>query len=98
MTADHPPASNIPWARPDGLCPPYAALLADGGCQTELARSAALRQSILKDAFAGKLVPQDPSDEPAAELLARIRATRPAPARRVGKAQRAHAEQTTNDR
>ena len=45
-------------------------------CQTELARSAALRQSILKDAFAGKLVPQDPSDEPAAELLARIRASR----------------------
>ena len=45
-------------------------------CQTELTRSAALRQSILKDAFAGKLVPQDPSDEPAAELLARIRASR----------------------
>ena len=63
-------------------------------CQTELTRSAALRQSILKDAFAGKLVPQDPTDEPAADLLARIRATRPTPARRVGKAQRAHAEQT----
>jgi type I restriction enzyme S subunit len=45
-------------------------------CQTELARSAALRQSILKDAFAGKLVRQDPADEPAAELLARIRAIR----------------------
>jgi type I restriction enzyme S subunit len=41
---------------------------------SEAARSAALRQSILKDAFAGKLVPQDPADEPAAELLARIRA------------------------
>lgn len=47
-------------------------------CETELARSAALRQSILKDAFAGRLVPQDPSDEPAAELLARIRAGREA--------------------
>lgn len=46
--------------------------------ETELARSAALRQSILKDAFAGKLVPQDPADEPAAELLARIRASRAA--------------------
>ena len=45
-------------------------------CQTELTRSAALRQSILKDAFAGKLVPQDPADEPATELLARIRASR----------------------
>lgn len=47
-------------------------------CQTELTRSAALRQSILKDAFAGKLVPQDPDDEPATELLARIRAERDA--------------------
>lgn len=47
-------------------------------CQTELTRSAALRQSILKDAFAGRLVPQDPNDEPAAELLARIRAAREA--------------------
>ena len=41
-------------------------------CQTELTRSAALRQSILKDAFAGRLVPQDPADEPASILLARI--------------------------
>ena len=54
--------------------------------QTELTRSAALRQSILKDAFAGKLVPQDPSDEPAAELLARIRASRPAPVRKKARA------------
>lgn len=41
-------------------------------CETELKRSASLRQSILKDAFAGRLVPQDPSDEPASALLARI--------------------------
>lgn len=47
-------------------------------CQAELTRSAALRQSILKDAFAGKLVPQDPNDEPASELLSRIRAERDA--------------------
>lgn len=43
-------------------------------CETELKRSASLRQSILKDAFAGRLVPQDPSDEPASDLLARIAA------------------------
>jgi type I restriction enzyme S subunit len=43
-------------------------------CKTELKRSASLRQSILKDAFAGRLVPQDPSDEPASDLLARIAA------------------------
>lgn len=55
-------------------------------CQTELTRSAALRQSILKDAFAGKLVPQDPSDEPAAELLDRIRASRTAMPRNKARA------------
>jgi type I restriction enzyme S subunit len=46
-------------------------------CETELARSTALRQSILKQAFSGRLVPQDPSDEPASALLARIRAAGP---------------------
>lgn len=41
-----------------------------------LQRSEALRQSILKRAFAGQLVPQDPTDEPASALLARIHAER----------------------
>ena len=36
----------------------------------------ALRQSILNKAFAGELVPQDPNDEPASALLARIQAER----------------------
>lgn len=43
-----------------------------------LARADALRQSILKRAFAGDLVPQDPTDEPAPALLARIKAERTA--------------------
>jgi type I restriction enzyme, S subunit len=43
-----------------------------------LQKAEALRQSILKKAFAGELVPQDPADEPAAALLARIRAERAA--------------------
>lgn len=41
-----------------------------------LKRADALRQSILKKAFSGQLVPQDPNDEPASELLARIREER----------------------
>ena len=43
-----------------------------------LKQAEALRQSILKKAFSGKLVPQDPNDEPAEKLLARIRAERTA--------------------
>ena len=41
-----------------------------------LKRSAALRQSILKKAFTGHLVPQDSTDEPASALLERIRSER----------------------
>ncbi|GHA09836.1 restriction endonuclease subunit S [Streptomyces echinoruber] len=41
-------------------------------------RSAILRRSLLAEAFAGRLVPQDPADEPADALLARVRAEREA--------------------
>jgi len=41
-----------------------------------LKQSTAQRQNILRAAFAGQLVPQDPNDEPASVLLARIRAER----------------------
>ena len=49
---------------------------------TDLAlhQSAAQRQNILRAAFAGQLVPQDPNDEPASMLLERIRDQRGAQA------------------
>lgn len=47
---------------------------------TSLKQSTAQRQNILRAAFSGQLVPQDPSDEPASVLLERIRAERAAQA------------------
>lgn len=57
--------------------------------ETGLEVSAALRRSVLKAAFEGRLVPQDPTDEPASVLLERIRAERaatPKPKQRRAKA------------
>jgi type I restriction enzyme S subunit len=53
------------------------AALAD--VEVHTAKANALRQSILKQAFSGQLVAQDPADEPASALLARLRGTAPVP-------------------
>lgn len=47
----------------------------------QLGSAQALRQAILRHAFTGKLVLQDPNDEPAAELLKRIAVEREARAK-----------------
>ena len=49
-------------------------------------RVALLRRSVLAQAFAGQLVPQDPDDEPASVLLERIAASRSAKSKRHRKA------------
>jgi type I restriction enzyme S subunit len=48
-----------------------------------LAAADRLTPSLLAKAFRGELVPQDPADEPAAVLLQRLAASRPAPAAKV---------------
>lgn len=53
-----------------------AAELLRAEVDASLTRAEALRQSVLKNAFAGELVLQDVNDEPAAALLARIQAER----------------------
>lgn len=52
------------------------ALVLDTALGNSLKQSAAQRKNILQAAFSGQLVPQDPADEPASALLARIRAER----------------------
>lgn len=52
----------------------------DQAIELSLKQSTAQRQNILRAAFAGELVPQDPADEPASVLLERIRAERVAQA------------------
>lgn len=54
------------------------AMVLETGLAHSLKQSAAQRKNILQAAFSGQLVPQDPTDEPASALLARIRAERAA--------------------
>ncbi|GDY33040.1 hypothetical protein GTS_46730 [Gandjariella thermophila] len=57
-------------------------------------RSGHLRYALLREAFAGRLVPQDSNDEPALVLLERIRAERDAaPKRRRGRRSKVTAAQ-----
>lgn len=53
----------------------------DAEVEHALRRAGRLRQSILKRAFEGGLVPQDPNDEPAEKLLERLQAERDADAK-----------------
>ncbi len=76
-----PPAAELRRILP--RCAEMKREHADGALvlDQQLDALSSLRQSILHAAFTGRLVPQDPADEPAAALLARLRAT-PAAARR----------------
>ncbi|MBP7302944.1 MAG: hypothetical protein KA972_07175, partial [Brachymonas sp.] len=53
-----------------------AAFDQEANVRKALKQSTAQRQNILRAAFSGQLVPQDPHDEPASALLERIRAER----------------------
>jgi type I restriction enzyme S subunit len=62
----------------------------DTDVNTKLKSARGLRQAILRHAFRGQLVPQDPNEAPASELLKQIAAEReqearqPAPTTRAG--------------
>ena len=57
------------------------AAAAEEGLESTLLRMGRFRQTILNLAFGGRIVPQDPTDEPASMLLNRIRSERVLPAK-----------------
>ena len=65
--------------------------------EENLKQAGGLRQSILKQAFSGELVPQDPDDEPAAVLLERIREERLTTKQKAGKGRRIKTGSTKRD-
>lgn len=65
--------------------------------EAKLLSAQALRKSILRHAFTGQLVPQDPKDEPASELLKRIAAERDARAGASSKKPRSRANAALRD-
>ena len=93
------PVPVAPWDEQLALVKATNSALERIRCMTSNVASAAaslasLDQSILAKAFRGELVPQDPNDEPASALLARIkaeRATTGTPSRRGGRRKRAAA-------
>lgn len=88
------PLALPPLAEQQRIVDIVDSLLSIGGeleanCVRESRRVARLTGAILAHAFEGKLVDQDPSDKPADELLARIRAERAATVRATPKQRRA---------
>ena len=67
----------------------------DGEIGRQLTNANALWQSILKKAFTGQLVPQDPHDEPASILLERIKTAKAAWSQNNTRAKRSRTAATT---
>jgi type I restriction enzyme S subunit len=76
MPVPVPPADEQDWILTEVEERLSNVVASDGVLESTLLRASRLRQSILKQAFEGKLVPQDPADEPASVLLERIKAER----------------------